>query len=400
MNRNTYTRLAVMMFLEYFIWGTWFVAMGRYLSETLGATGGQIGTTYGNAWFGAIISPFFIGMIADRFFSAQKVNGVLHILGACILYYLSTVQNVGTFIIMMLFYSILYMPTIALTNSITFHQSSNPSKDFPLLRVLGTIAWIVANIIVGQMGWGNTNIIFIVPAIFSLIFGVYSFTLPDTPPKPASHTSFAKSIGLDALDLFKDRSYAIFFIGSVLICVPLSFYYGFANVFLSSPTGGNMSNVETIMAVLGQGSEVFFMIALPFFLARWGVKNILLIGMAAWVLRYLLFKFGLDGGAWMLYLGIFLHGICYDFFFATGQIYTDQKAHSGIRSAAQGLITFATYGIGLTFGSWFSGWIAQQYTVEQVINWRGMWLVPAMIALVILLIFIFLFNENKKQTPA
>lgn len=398
MNRNTYTRLAIMMFLEYFIWGTWFVAMGRYLTETLGANGGQIGTAYGNAWFGAIISPFFIGMIADRFFSAQKMNGALHILGAIILYYLSTLTNVGTFSMMILVYSILYMPTIALTNSITFHQSSNPSKDFPLLRVLGTIAWIVANVIVGQMGWGNTNLIFVVPAIFSLIFGIYSFTLPDTPPKPTGNTSFAKSIGLDALELFKDRSYTIFFIGSVLICVPLSFYYGFANVFLSS--GANMTNVETIMAILGQGSEVFFMIALPFFLARWGVKNILLIGMAAWVLRYLLFKFGLDGGAWMLYLGVLLHGICYDFFFATGQIYTDQKAHAGIRSAAQGLITFATYGIGLTFGSWFSGWVAQRYTINEVIDWRGMWLVPAMIALVILLIFIFLFRENKKPEHA
>jgi nucleoside transporter len=391
MNNQIRTKLSVMMFLEYFIWGTWFVAMGRYLSETIHADGAQIGNIYALAWIGAMISPFFVGAIADRYFSAQKVNGVLHIIGAGLLYYLSTIQEVTPFYWAMLAYSITYMPTIALTNSIAMNQSTDNAKDFPLLRVLGTVAWIISNVIVGQMDLGNSNLIFLIPAAIALAFGFYSFTLPDTPPKPSEGSVLSKFF--DAFVLFKDSSYTIFFIGSVLLCIPLSFYYSFANVYLSS--GAQLSNTETVMAVLGQGSEVVFMIVLPLCLKRWGVKNILLVGMAAWVLRYLLFKFGLDSGAWMLYLGVFLHGICYDFFFATGQIYTDQKAPDSIRSAAQGLITFATYGVGLTIGSKFSGMVAEHYTTNGAIDWSSMWMVPAAIAGVLLLVFMFLFRDKK-----
>lgn len=387
-----------MMFLQYFIWGTWFVAMGRYLSEALGASGVQIGTAYGNAWFGAIISPFFIGMIADRFFAAQKVNGILHLLGAGLLYYLSAVKDVGQFSWLILLYSVVYMPTIGLTNSIVFKQSNDSTKDFPQLRVVGTVAWIVANVLIGQMNWGNTNYIFLIPAAASLAFAAYSFTLPNTPPNPSSQTSIYKVLGLDALVLFKDRSYSIFFIGSVLLCIPLSFYYGFANVFLTS--GAKLTQVETTMAVLGQGSEVLFLLALPFFLRTWGVRKILLVGMAAWVVRYLLFKFGYEGQTWMLYLGVLMHGICYDFFFATGQIYTDQKASPDIRNAAQGLITFATYGLGLTLGSWFSGQVAGKYTTNGIIDWSAMWLVPAGIAAVVLAVFLVLFSESQPKAGA
>ena len=396
MNQKTRVQLSGMMFLEYFIWGTWFVAMGRYLSETLGASGVQIGTAYGNAWFGAIISPFFIGMIADRFFAAQKVNGVLHLIGGVLLYLLSTVQEVGQFSWLILLYSVVYMPTIGLTNSIVFKQSNDATKDFPQLRVVGTVAWIIANVIVGQMNWGNTSYIFLIPAVASIVFGVYSFTLPNTPANPSTDTSIYKILGLDALVMFKDRSYSIFFIGSVLLCIPLSFYYGFANVFLTS--GAKLTQVETTMAVLGQGSEVLFLLALPFFLRVWGVRKILLVGMAAWVVRYLLFKFGYEGQSWMLYLGVLMHGICYDFFFATGQIYTDQKASPSIRNAAQGLITFATYGLGLTLGSWFSGQVAGNYTTNGVIDWSALWLVPAGIAAAVLVVFLVLFSESNKQT--
>ena len=395
MNQKTRVQLSGMMFLEYFIWGTWFVAMGRYLSETLGASGVQIGTAYGNAWFGAIISPFFIGMIADRFFAAQKVNGVLHLIGGVLLYLLSTVQEVGQFSWLILLYSVVYMPTIGLTNSIVFKQSNDATKDFPQLRVVGTVAWIIANVIVGQMNWGNTSYIFLIPAVASIVFGVYSFTLPNTPANPSTDTSIYKILGLDALVMFKDRSYSIFFIGSVLLCIPLSFYYGFANVFLTS--GAKLTQVETTMAVLGQGSEVLFLLALPFFLRVWGVRKILLVGMAAWVVRYLLFKFGYEGQSWMLYLGVLMHGICYDFFFATGQIYTDQKASPSIRNAAQGLITFATYGLGLTLGSWFSGQVAGNYTTNGVIDWSALWLVPAGIAAAVLVVFLVLFSESNKQ---
>jgi nucleoside transporter len=289
------------------------------------------------------------------------------------------------------------MPTIALTNSIAMSHSSDIAKDFPLLRVLGTISWIVSNVLVGQLDIGNTNLIFIIPAIISVAFSIYSFFLPDTPPKP-SDASVLENFS-NALVLFKDRSYTIFFIGSVLLCIPLSFYYSFANVFLAN--GANMANTETIMAVLGQGSEVFFMLALPFFLKRWGVRNILLIGMGAWVLRYLLFSLGLESGVWMLYLGVLLHGVCYDFFFATGQIYTDLKAPAGIKSAAQGLITFAPYGVGLTIGSKLGGLVAEAYkSVDGVQNWSGLWMVPALIAGALLIIFLLLFRDKKPEPVA
>jgi len=395
MNAKVRFKLSAMMFLEYFIWGTWFVAMGRYLTDSLNATGGEIGTIYALAWIGAMISPFFVGSISDRYFAAQKVNGVLHLLGGVILYVLSETMSIGVFYWGMLFYSILFMPTIALTNSIAMNQSSDVAKDFPLLRVLGTAAWIVSNIIVGTLDIGNTNLIFIIPAIISIGFGIYSFFLPDTPPKP-SQSSVIKNFA-DALVMFKDRSYTVFFIGSVLLCIPLSFYYSYANVFLAN--GAGLPNTETIMAVLGQGSEVFFMLALPFFLKRWGVRNILLLGMGAWVLRYLMFKFGLDNGAWLLYLGVFLHGICYDFFFATGQIYTDLKAPQGVKSAAQGLITFATYGVGLTIGSKFGGLVAEAYTTGDVIDWSGLWMVPAAIAGILLVIFLLLFGDKNAEEP-
>lgn len=395
MNAKVRFELSTMMFLEYYIWGTWFVAMGRYLTDSLNATGGEIGTIYALAWIGAMISPFFVGSISDRYFAAQKVNGVLHIVGGAVLYFLSATQSIGAFYWGMLFYSILFMPTIALTNAIAMNQSSDVAKDFPLLRVLGTIAWIVSNVVVGTLDIGNTNLIFIIPAVISVGFGIYSFFLPDTPPNP-NQASVLKNFS-NALVMFKDRSYTVFFIGSVLLCIPLSFYYSYANVFLAN--GAGLPNTETIMAILGQGSEVFFMLALPFFLKRWGVRNILLLGMGAWVIRYLMFKFGLDSGVWMLYMGIVLHGICYDFFFATGQIYTDLKAPKGIKSAAQGLITFATYGVGLTIGSKFGGLIAEAYTTNDVIDWSGLWLVPAAIAGVLLVIFLLLFKDDKTDQP-
>lgn len=395
MNAKVRFELSTMMFLEYYIWGTWFVAMGRYLADSLNASGGEIGTIYALAWIGAMISPFFVGSISDRYFAAQKVNGVLHIFGGGLLYFLSATQSIGAFYWGMLFYSILFMPTIALTNAIAMNQSSDVAKDFPLLRVLGTIAWIVSNVVVGTLDIGNTNLIFIIPAIISFGFGIYSFFLPDTPPKP-NQASVFKNFS-NALVMFKDRSYTVFFVGSVLLCIPLSFYYSYANVFLAN--GAGLPNTETIMAILGQGSEVFFMLALPFFLKKWGVRNILLVGMAAWVLRYLMFKFGLENGVWMLYLGVFLHGICYDFFFATGQIYTDLKAPQGVKSAAQGLITFATYGVGLTIGSKFGGMVAEAYTTNEVINWSGLWLVPAAIAGILLVIFLLLFRDNKTEQP-
>jgi nucleoside transporter len=383
-------QLSAMMFLQYIIWGAWFVAMGIYLPQALHASGGQVGVAYGNAWFGALISPFFIGMIADRYFSAQKVLGVLHLLGAVLLYYLAQITDIGQFQWILLIYSCLYMPTVSLSNSVAMRQMADPSREFPTLRVLGTVGWIVAGVAIADHS--NTNFIFILPAILSAVLGIYSFFLPDTPPTGTSSASgFAQIMGLDSLALFKDRSYLIFFIGSILLCIPLSFYYSFTGNYL---TQSQVPKVTTIMGVLGQGSEVIFMFLMPWFLTRLGVRKILLIAMAAWVARYTFFTFGGIDSHWLLYLGVMLHGICYDFFFVTGQIYTDQKAGEKIKNAAQGLITIATYGMGMTIGSYFSGGIADGYTHNGIIDWTALWLVPAGIAGIILVAFIALFREK------
>lgn len=390
----TRLQLSVMMLLEYFIWGAWFVAMGIYLPAMLKADGGQVGLAYGNAWFGAIVSPFFIGMIADRHFSAQKVLGVLHLIGAVLLWYLAQIRDIAVFPWVLLVYSCIYMPTVALTNSVAMGQTDNQERDFPTLRVLGTIGWIIAGIAVNSRS--ATDFIFILPAVLSVVLGVFSFFLPDTPPKGQSTGSNIRQIlGLDALVLFKDRAYTTFFVGAILLCIPLSFYYAFTGDYL---TVSGVENVTSIMGLLGQGSEVLFMLLLPFFLMKFGVRNILLVAMLAWVMRYLLLSFGGVQLHWPLYLAVLLHGICYDFFFVTGYIYTDQKAGAQFKSSAQGLFTIATYGLGMTFGSYLGGAVAKMFTVNEVRNWQGLWLVPAGIAAVILVVFLFSFKEkgNKK----
>lgn len=390
LSNATRLQLSVMMFLEYFIWGAWFVAMGIYLPAVLKADGVQVGIAYGNAWFGALISPFFIGMIADRYFSAQRVLGVLHLIGAGLLYWLSQIQDLGLFPWVLLVYSCIYMPTVALTNAIAMAQTRDSAKDFPTLRVLGTIGWIVAGIAINSQS--STNFIFLLPAILSAVLGVFSFTLPDTPPKgAASGASLREVLGLDALSLFKDRSYLIFFVGSILLCVPLSFYYSFTGDFL---TASGVEDVTSKMGLLGQGSEVIFMLLLPVILASLGVRNILLVAMAAWILRYLCFGFGGPQAHLLLYLGVVLHGICYDFFFVTGYIYTDQKADEKTKNSAQGLFTIATYGVGMTLGSYLGGIIAGMFTQEGVRNWSGLWLVPAGIAAVILVMFLAMFKDT------
>jgi nucleoside transporter len=396
MQTSTQLQLSLMMLLEYFIWGAWFVAMGIYLPKVLQASGGQVGLAYGNAWFGALVSPFFIGMIADRYFSAQKVLGVLHLVGAVLLYWLAQIQDIGLFPWVLLLYSCLYMPTVALTNSIAMGQCAEPEREFPTLRVLGTIGWIVAGIAVNSRA--DSNFIFTLPAGLSLALGIYSFFLPDTPPKgKAAASSWREVIGLDALKLLKDRSYATFFIGSILLCVPLSFYYAFTGDFL---TVSGVENVTSVMGLLGQGSEVLFMFLLPFFLLKLGVRNILLVAMLAWVARYLFLSIGSSELHWPLYMGVLLHGICYDFFFVTGFIYTDQKAGERYKSSAQGLFTIATYGVGMTLGSYLGGVVADIFTVDDVRNWAGLWLVPAGIAAAILIIFLLTFKEKAHPSAA
>jgi nucleoside transporter len=396
MKFNTRVLLSTMMFLQFFIWGAWYVTMGTYLDKVLHASGVQIGAAYSAMAIATIISPFFVGMIADKFFAAQKLLGVLHLAGAALLYYVTKVDNPNMFYWIVLLYSLLYAPTLALANSVAFRQMKDPGKEFPSIRFLGTIGWIATGFLIDKVLKISTEQLattFIMAAVASLILGVLCFTLPDTPPKAkGTKTSFAQVLGADALVLFKDRSFVVFFIASILICIPLSFYYGFTNLFL---TEAGMKSVTSNMT-FGQFSEALFILLIPFFFRRLGVKWMIAIGMIAWSIRFLLFGYGDAGpGLWMLFAGIILHGVCFDFFFVTGQIYTDSKADLKIQSSAQGLITMATYGVGMWIGSLLSGYVKDYYTIEKISNWKSIWLVPAGIAAVVLLLFILFFKEKR-----
>ncbi len=384
-----FTKLSLMMLLEYFIWGAWYVTMGTYMSVHLQSSGVQIGAAYSALAIATMISPFFIGMVADRFFAAQKIMGVLHILGGILLFLATQITDNTAFYWVIVFYSLLYMPTIALSNSIAFQQMTDPGKQFPWIRVFGTIGWIVAGFMIGQLGIEKTPSTFIMAAIASVGLGLLSFILPDTPPKGKSTES---AIGTEAFVLFKDNAYLIFFIAAILVCIPLSFYYGFANLFLNE---SGMENAASKM-ILGQFSEAIFILAIPFLFNQIGVKKMLLLGMSAWILRYVCFAFGnINVNAWMLYAGIILHGICYDFFFVTGYMYTEKKAGEKIKNAAQGLFTFATYGVGMFIGTWFSGFATDYYTIDGVHQWKNIWFVPAFIAVFVLVYFILFFKEKK-----
>jgi nucleoside transporter len=389
-----FTKLSLMMLLEYFIWGAWYVTMGTYMSTFLGATGTQIGAAYSALAIATIISPFFVGMVADRFFAAQKIMGVLHLVGAALLYMATIVDNNSSFYWIILVYSLLYMPTIALSNSIAFGQMTDPGKQFPWIRVFGTLGWILAGVLISSLGLDKSSVTFQMAAIASLALGVSSFILPNTPPKGKTSES---PLGTEAFVLFKDKPYLIFFIAAIMVCIPLSFYYGFANVFLNQI---GMENVAFKMT-FGQVSEALFILAIPFLFNQIGVKKMLLLGMTAWILRYVFFAYGnIDSSIWMLYAGIVLHGICYDFFFVTGYMYTEKKAGEKIKNAAQGLFTFATYGVGMVIGTLFSGKTADYFTVEGAYQWQSIWLVPAGIAVAVLLYFILFFNEKKEIKTA
>ena len=373
--------------------------MGKYLFTTLKASGDQIGSAYATFSIASIIAPFFVGMIADRFFSAQKVMGVLNLFGAGILYLLIQNQDPDKFFWYILAYTLTFAPNLALSSSIAMNQMQDPGKEFPAIRVLGTIAWIVVTNIIGFYGLGDKVAIYQIAMFTSIIWGLFSFTLPDTPPKATGKATASQILGTDAFVLFKDRSFTIFFISSVLVCIPLAFYYAHANLSL---TESNMTNVENKMS-LGQASEVLFMLMIPFALQKFGIKKMLIVGLIAWIVRFICFGYG-DGisSEWILYLAIILHGVCYDFFFVTGQIYTDNKAGEKIKNSAQGLITLATYGIGMGIGSKLSGIVLDKYTLTDAAgvvthNWNGVWMIPAGIAAVVLILFIILFKDNNSQ---
>jgi nucleoside transporter len=388
-------RLSAMMFLQFFIWGAWFVTLGTYLGQGLAFDGVQVAAAYSTMPWGTIVAPFFIGMVADRFFAAERVLGVMHLFGAGLLFMASRVSTPGDFFWILLAYAFCYSPTLALVNAISFNQMASPEKQFPAVRVFGTIGWIVAGLSVGFMGVEATAVPLRIAAAASVGLALFSLALPHTPPKSLGRKVTVRDVlGLDALGLMKNRSFAIFVLGSLLICVPLAFYYGFTNLFLNEKGIVNAAGKQT----LGQVSEVLFMLVMPFFFRRLGVKWMLVVGMAAWATRYLLFAFGNPAElVFMYYLGIVLHGVCYDFFFVTGQIYVDNTAPKANQASAQGFITLVTYGIGMLIGTWISGLVVKGYQVAADNpaaghDWTSIWLVPASMAFVVILLFVALFD--------
>ena len=406
-----------MMFLEFFVWGAWFVTMGSYLTGSLGFSGADSALAYSTQSWGAIIAPFIIGLIADKYVNAERLLGAIHLIGAALMYLLASATEFSGFYPYLLIYMILYMPTLALVNAISFRQMDDPARHFGNVRVWGTVGWIVAGLAISYVfAWdsqaglaaGLLRNTFTMAAVASAVLGIFSFTLPATPPQkadaplrglPRGAGGLRDALGLDALALLRDRNFLIFFAASILICIPLAFYYQHANQFLTEIQVANAAGIQT----LGQVSEVGFMLLVPFFLKRFGMKLTLLIGMLAWAARYLLFAYGNAGElVFMLILGIALHGVCYDFFFVSGQVFTDSKAGPRYKSAAQGLITLATYGVGMLIGFWVAGQLTDAFALgDGGHDWRSIWLYPAAFAGLVAVLFGLLFkNEVVAYKPA
>ena len=401
----TKIQLSAMMFFQFFIWGGWWVTLGTFLSKNLNASGIEISAAFSTQSWGAIIAPLFIGLIADKFFNAEQILGVLHILGGLFLYLMTNVSDFQSFYPYILVYMIIYMPTLALVNSVAFYQMHDTARDFSSIRVFGSIGWIIAGLMISYLfKWDSIESIedgelintILMVSLVSFIFGLYSFTLPKTPPSknPKNKFSLKEIFGLDALKLLKDKNFFLFFISSILICIPLAFYYQNTNPFLVDLSVTNPTGKMT----LGQISEVLFMLLLPIFYKRFGFKKTILIGIFAWTVRYISFSFGaLNSENYLLIMGIILHGICYDFFFVSGQIYTDHKADKKIKSAAQGLITLATYGLGMLIGYWIAGRVLAIYTLESAkFDWFYIWIIPGIFSFFVFLFFLIIFKEKNE----
>jgi nucleoside transporter len=393
-----------MMFLQFFIWGAWYTSIAVYMTEL-----GMKDLTH---WpytvnpIAAIIAPFFLGLIADRYFATEKVLGILHLTGGVVLFATPQASQSPTlFIVLLLLYNLCYMPTLGLANSLAFHHITEQEKQFPVIRVFGTIGWIVAGLfisfvlgkITGQMAESTPMPLYTAGAA-SILLGLFSFSLPHTPPKGAGQQVSLRSIaGLDALQTLGSKPFYVFLLCSFLICIPLAAYYNFTQLYLKASGFENIAGTQT----LGQMSEVVFMLLMPLFFARLGVKKMLLVGMLAWVVRYALFAVGApESVTWMIIIGIALHGICYDFFFVTGQIYVDKKSSPAIRGQAQGFLVLVTYGLGMLIGAQVAGATynnflagAEGLTPEQ---WQQFWWLPAGFALVVLIIFGAFFREQDR----
>ncbi len=396
---NVAARLSVMMFLEFLIWGGWYVTVGNYM----GAHGmsNNIAMVYSLCPIAAIISPFFLGMVADRYFSTERVLAVLSLLGGGFLMAVPVFAASGKpqlFLALLLLHTLCFMPTLGLTSSLTFHNVTDQEKQFPVIRVFGTIGWIAANWIVSKFLHGDqTTVQFWVAGGAAVLLGLYSFTLPHTPPPSAGKKATAHDIlGLDSLALLKKPSFLVFIICSLLICIPLAFYYAYAAPYVNA-TGFkdpafNMS--------FGQIGEIFFMLLMPILFVRLGVKYMLLAGMTAWVVRYGLFAGAANGHVqWMVLGGIILHGICYDFFFVTGQIYVDKRCSPKIRGQVQGFFVLVTQGVGMLIGAQAAGYIYSTQKLGEQVNWHTLWLIPCIMAAVIAGIFLVAFKDDSHEPP-
>ncbi|MDR9446743.1 MAG: MFS transporter [Balneolaceae bacterium] len=413
-------RLSLMMFLQFFIWGAFFVTMGSYMLNIFSGEEGInsiIGSAYATHNWAGLLAPVLVGLIADRFFNAERVLAFCHIVGAGVLWYASGVTDPGTFIWLMLGYFFLYMPTLALVNAVSFANIDDPDKQFPNIRVWGTVGWILAGFIVAQtvLGWVDVPLIELITgeanaqatsiplkmaAILSVIYGFYCLTLPPAPPaQKGEEFSVGSALGLDAVKLLTNRNFAVFSLCSFAISIPLAFYYARTNDFVAAVQFGEQS--ASFMAI-GQMSEVLFMIAIPLLLARMGVKWMLLIGMLAWTARYLLFGL-FPSSAALVVLGIALHGVSYDFFFVTGQLYIDRKAPRNLRASAQGFFNLLTYGAGMLIGNYVLGWWGDSIQLDgsTTEGWlagaTSFWIMPAIFALAIAVIFFLFFWEKNEE---
>jgi len=397
-NKNKKIQLSTMMFLQYFIQGSWYVTMGTYLGQTLHFTGVQIGLAYSTAAIAAIISPVIVGMIADRFFSANRVLAFLNITGAILLFCLTKIDSFSLFFPILLLYTICFMPTMSLCNSISFDNLLEPSKEFSRIRLFGSFGWIIAGLLISSMDLEQLETPFLIAAGISLLAGLYAFALPyKAPEKTAGKATIGQILGFDAFKLTKEKSFLVLLIFSALICIPLAFYDSFTNLFI---TDAGIDNAAAAMS-MGQIAEVIFLFAFPLMFLKLRYKGSIVAAIVAWVLMYGFFALGAHTGqTGFIYAVLPLHGFCFTFFFVSGQLFVDEKAPSSLRNSAQGLIAFATYGVGKYLGSLVAGNVVDQYTtVQGTYNWVSVWTVPFVMAVIILIGFVALFRENKKYKP-
>ena len=389
------TRLSAMMFFQFFIQGSWYVAMGTYLGRTLEFTGVQIGLAYSTAAIAAIISPVIVGMIADRFFSPNRVLAFLNIVGALLLFALTKIESFSLFFPVLLLYSICFMPTMSLTNSISFANLRDTAKEFSKIRLFGSFGWIGSGLLISALKIEPFSTPFLIGAGISMLAGLYALTLPyNAPVKGEGKAGIRQLLGFDAFKLTKDRSFLVLLVFSALICIPLAFYDSFTNLFI---TDVGIENAAAAMS-LGQVAEVIFLFTFPFLFLKLRYKGSLVAAIVAWVVMYGLFALGARTGQnGFIYSVLPLHGFCFTFFFVAGQLFVDEKAPASLRNSAQGLISFATYGVGKYLGTLVAGNVVDHHSVQGSYNWVSIWTVPFVMALVFLVGFLFLFRENLKE---